>query len=147
MGVIGKSFAFVMFPLSILIILEEMKVFSLTLPVSKILVGAVLMILLQGITLFMLEKNTGKVSFMNIVTAIIFIGIALIAVLINFFKLGIFPKEVNIILGIIMFVEALYALHWFDYLRLFFLNISFLNAIIADITPIKYPKVKSIIPR
>lgn len=111
MGIIGKTFAIVMFPLSIIIVLEELKIYSIAFPINKIVIGAIIMIMLQLITLFMVNKDMGNLSFMNIMTAIIFIGIAMIAGLINLLKLNIFPKEISIILGIIMFVEALYALH------------------------------------
>jgi hypothetical protein len=109
MGVIGKIFAIIMLPLSVLMVLEYFEVFSFSLPIDKIFLGAGLMIALQVITLIMVHVNQGKLMPMNIVTAVVFIGTAAAAV---YFKLsGSFPKEVVLVLAVIMCVEALYALH------------------------------------
>lgn len=110
MGIIGKSFAIVMFPLSILIVLEATDIFKIEFFMDKILLGAILMITLQIITLIMLKSNGGELRIMNLVTAGVFIITALayiIATIINFDL----PSYVPIILGVMMFVEAMYALH------------------------------------
>jgi hypothetical protein len=109
MGFIGKSFAIVMMPLSILIILENMQIYSVTLPVDKVLVGAGLMIVLQLITLFMVHKNTEGLGVMNFVTAFVFIGTAIAAVVSGYFSF--YPKETVFTLGLMMFFESIYALH------------------------------------
>lgn len=109
MGIIGKSFAFVMFPLSILIILEQLGLYSVTLPVDKMRLGAGLMIALQIITLIMLKVRKEELKIMDIMTAVVFIAVAIGAVASGI--LGIFPKEIPLILGVMMFVEGLYALH------------------------------------
>lgn len=109
MGVIGKIFAFLMLPLSILMILEYFKVFSFALPVDKVFLGAGLMTALQLITLTMVMIHQGKILIMNIITAVIFIGTAAAAVV---FKLtGGLKEELVLVLAVIMLVEALYALH------------------------------------
>jgi len=109
MGVIGKSFAFVMFPLSILIVLEELNIYSIYLPINKVILGAVLMIILEIITLVMLFYAYGKPSVMNVVTALVFILTSVAAIGSGVF--GLFQKEVAVVLGVMMFVGALYALH------------------------------------
>lgn len=111
MGFVGKLFAIFMFPLSIIIVLEELGIYSVALPipVDKVVIGAALMVLLQILTIIMLHTDTGGSSFMNYVTAIIFIGSAVGAYFSG--MLGFYPKESHIILGVMMFVEALYALH------------------------------------
>ena len=109
MGVIEKLFALVMFPLSVLIVLQELEIYALELPIDKLLLGSALMIALQTITIIMLHFTNRKLSLMNIVTALIFILTAIAAVL--SMRFGLFQKEAAIILGVMMFVEALYALH------------------------------------
>jgi hypothetical protein len=109
MGAIGKLFAFVMFPLSILIILDELDIYSLLLPINMVIFGAVLMIILEIITIAMLFFTYGKPSVMNVITALIFILTAVTAIGSGVF--GFFEKEISVILGVMMFVSALYALH------------------------------------
>jgi len=110
MGLIGKIFAIVMFPLSILIIFEALGTFSLSLPFNKVIIGAVLMIALQLLTLIFLKINHGKLGLMQYITAGIFIAIALVACFSGFVKF--LPTDrVPLILGAVMLVEALYALH------------------------------------
>jgi hypothetical protein len=110
MGVIGKIFAVVMFPLSILIILESLGIYSLSLPFDKILIGAILMIVLQILTLVFLRLHTGKLNPMQIITAIVFIGLSAAALYSYFFTMA-FKEQIPLILGAVMFVETIYALH------------------------------------
>ena len=86
-----------------------MGLWNVELTINKILLGAAIMIVLQLITIIMLYIHHKRPTMMNFVTAIIFISVALIAIL-NII-LNIFPKEVYVVLGVMMFVEALYALH------------------------------------
>jgi len=111
MGIVGKLFAIVMFPLSILIVLEKLGLYTLALPIDidKVLIGAALMIALQVITLIMLKISNEKLTFMNIITGLIFIATAVAAVL--SMQYGSYTKEAPIVLAVMMFVEALYALH------------------------------------
>ena len=110
MALIGKVFAIAMFPLSIIIILESLDGFSLELPFNKVIIGAVLMIALQVLTLIFLKINHGRLGIMQYLTAGIFILAALVAVFSDF--VSFLPSDkLPLILGVIMFVEALYALH------------------------------------
>jgi len=110
MGIIGKSFAIVMFPLSILIVLETAGIFSITLPFDKIIIGAILMIALQLLTLIFMKLHHSNPSLMNYVTAGVFMAVAVITLAADFLSLS-FQASMPIILGVMMFVEALYALH------------------------------------
>jgi len=110
MAIIGKIFAIAMFPLSIIIILDALGVFSLDLPFNKVLISAVLMIALQVLTLIFLRINHGRLGIMQFLTAGIFILAALVAVFSDF--VSFLPSDkLPLILGVVMFVEALYALH------------------------------------
>jgi len=109
MTFIGKIFAIVMLVLSMLILLEELNIFSFEFPISKIIIGAALMIVLQVITIIMLNVHHSRPTIMNILTASIFILIALAAII--SVTTGFLPKEMPIIMSVTMFVEALYALH------------------------------------
>ena len=108
MGIIGKLFAFIMFPLSILIVMEELGLYYLYSPIDKVIFGAALMIVLEILTIVMLFLNH-KPSIMNIVTAVVFISTAAAAIASGF--LNIYQTEAHIILGVMMFTGALYALH------------------------------------
>lgn len=110
MGFIGKAFAFVMFPLSILIVLEATGAFTLNLPFNKIFIGAILMIGLQLLTLIFVKAHHGHLSFMNIATCVIFMLPAAIYLLSSLFG-NFLQTSIPLILGVMMFVEALYALH------------------------------------
>ncbi len=57
MGIIEKSIAVVMLPLSILIILEEAGIFSFDLFVDKLVIGAILLIGLQVVSLVFSVKH------------------------------------------------------------------------------------------
>lgn len=111
MAIIGKAFAIVMFPLSILIVLEELGIYTLTLPIpmGKILLGAILMVALQVMTVIMLKIHHGKFTVMNILTAGIFILVAIGVATAPFH--GYYQEQAPLILGIMMFGEGLYALH------------------------------------
>ena len=109
MGFIGKIFAVVMFPLAVLIVLEKLGIYSLSLPIDKVILGAIVMIVLQLLTVTMVNKTYGKHSVMSIATTIIFIGTAVLAICSVIF--GFYAKEIPLILAIMMLVEALYALH------------------------------------
>ena len=110
MGLIGKAFACIMFPLSILIIFDALQVLSIKLPFDKILVGALLMIALQVLTLVFLKINHGKLGIMQFLTAGVFCLVALLAVSSSTLSLS-FAAQMPLILGVVMFVETIYALH------------------------------------
>ena len=109
MGSIEKIISVAMLPLGVLIILERFDVFSISLPVNKIILGAALMIVLQLVTTISIHGHNGKPSVMSNVTRGIFMIIAIAAII--FQVTGKFTSEVPLILGIMMIVEALYALH------------------------------------
>ena len=108
MGLIGKTFAIILFPLSIIVLLETIGIVALPFQ-NKVMLGAVLMIGLHLTTLVMLQISKHGVRFMNIATAFIFIAVALAALFSSF--LPAFQKEILIIFSVTMFVEGLYALH------------------------------------
>ena len=110
MGVVEKVLSLVMLPLGILIVLEEIGLYSLSLPFDKVLIGAILMIALQVINLIMLRIQNGTLTFINLVTGSIFIVIGGAYLASNFFGFFVFDG-IRLILGVVMMVEALYALH------------------------------------
>jgi hypothetical protein len=110
MGVIGKLFAVIMFPLSILIIAELLGLFSVNLFFDKILIGASLMILLQLLTLLFLRINVGTLKPMQILTASIFMAISAMALCSPYIDVP-FKEQIPLILGVVMFVETIYSLH------------------------------------
>ena len=110
MTLINKVFAIAMLPFSLLIILEATKVLSIDMPFNKVLVGAILMITLQLLNIIFAKAHNGKLTIMNIITFVIFMAPPLAyfgAVLFGDFLEGNIP----LILGVMMLVEGLYALH------------------------------------
>jgi|GEM_PF-6564531 len=108
--IINKIFAIAMLPFSILIILEATGVFELQLPFNEIAIGAILMITLQILNLIFAKVHNGKIRFITILTAVVFIAPAIayfVSALLGNFLEGSLP----LILGVMMFVEGLYALH------------------------------------
>lgn len=110
MGFLEKSLAFVMLPLSILIILEGIGIYSLSLPVNKVLIGAILMIALQVSNLIFLKISNGTLTVMNVVTGIVFILPAAAYLFSYFFGYNLY-ESLPLIVGVMMFIEALYTLH------------------------------------
>jgi hypothetical protein len=110
MGIIGKSFAFVMLPLSIIIFLDSIKLYTLNLPFDKVFVAALLMIALQIISFVMSYVTHRGVKFVEIITLVAFSlpAIAYIGSTLAAFDL---PSYVPVVLSVLMFVESLYALH------------------------------------
>lgn len=109
MNLIGKTFAIIMLPFSILLLLKEIDLLSFEFPIDIVILGAVLMISLQVLTIMMLHIHNKRPTIMNVLTASIFILIALAAIV--FVTTGYLPSEMPIIMSVTMFVEALYALH------------------------------------
>ena len=110
MSILGKPFALAMFPLGILIVLEETNVFTLDIGISKVLLASVLMIIFQIIHMMTAKTQNQHLGIMQIFTAVIFIlpGLAFIAS--EFFGFFAVPS-ISLIIGVMVFVEALYALH------------------------------------
>jgi len=99
-----------MIPIGILIILREIGVYSLNLPVDIVLIGAILIISLQLINVILLRTQNGTLTAMNVVTAVVLIIPATFYIFSSI--LGYFSIEnIPLIIGVMMFVEAIYALH------------------------------------
>jgi len=109
MGLIEKAISILMFPLGIILILEGLNLYTLVLPIDKMLIGAVLMLALQIVTIIMLKIHSGEVGFTHILTAILFILPA-----VAYFLTGIigpiFGNSLPIIFGVLMFIESWYAI-------------------------------------
>ena len=111
MSIFEKPLAIAMLLVGILIILEEIEVFTLNLPIDKVFIGAILIIALQLINVILLRTQNGTITIMNVVTSIVLIVPAAIYIVSSIF--GIFSiVNISLIIGVMMFVEALYALHW-----------------------------------
>lgn len=110
MGIIGKTFGIVMLPLSLLIILEQTNIYALKLPVDKIMIGAILMIALQLITLIMLKVTHGDLGFKDFLIFFAFSAPGGAYLALYFLGIAI-PSYVPIALAVIMLTESLYALH------------------------------------
>ena len=110
MGAIEKGFAFVMFPLGFLIMIEEMGLFSLSFFLDKTMIGAILMIVLQTITLMTLNMHHEYIRGVNYMTffclilpSALYLGSMMISIS--------FKESLPLIIGVMMFVESLYAFH------------------------------------
>jgi len=109
MGFLEKILAIIMLPISVLVVLEATEIFSIGLPFDKLLIGAGLMIVLQIMTLLFLKLHGGELRPINLIIAAVLIFPAG-AYLVSYF-LAFNISYLPIILGIVMFVEALYAFH------------------------------------
>jgi hypothetical protein len=105
---IGKSFAIVMVPLSIIILLEQIGVYALQLPFDKLLVGAILMIALEIITLIGVIINYKKPSITNMIAVVAFLTPPLIY-LGHLFIGYANPSYIPLIMAVTMFGETIYA--------------------------------------
>lgn len=110
MSFINKIIAIIMLPVAVLVLLGKLGIFSLSLGLDTILIGAVLMILLQAISMFIQYKTNSHISFMSIITGILFISTAFGAIFSSFLP-SVFQDYMPVFLGVMMLVEALYALH------------------------------------
>ena len=102
---ISRILAIIMLPVGALILLEAFDIFSLNILISKVLLGAILMIALQVLNLVMGKMKNGMITMMQIITAIIFI----IPPVLYFF--AIFAEYMPMAIGVMMIIESLYALH------------------------------------
>jgi len=110
MGILEIPLAIAMIPVSILIILEEIGIYSLNLPFDKVLIGAILIIALQLINVILLRTQNGTLTIMNVVTSIVLIVPAAYYIFSSIF--GFFSiVNISLIIGVMMFVEAIYSLH------------------------------------
>ncbi len=110
MGLIEKALAIVMIPISVLIILEAFNVYQIALPFDKILLGAILMVLLQVFVLINMKMHDQDIRMINIITVIVFMLPGALYI-INLYYPIIENNIIPILLGVMMFGEALYAMH------------------------------------
>jgi len=108
MGFVGRIFALVMIPLAILVILEELNMFTLSLFFDKVFIVSVLIIALQIYSIISLVGAGGGLRFINILLFLIFIAPAVAYILRGLVGTW---EPLALIIGIITLVEALYALH------------------------------------
>jgi hypothetical protein len=108
MSLLSKILAFILFPFGIFIILEHTKLYNLPLPFDKALIGAILMVVTQAVTLISLKIYSGELGFRNYLSTVLLLSPAFYYFLSLIFTLPL--KEVMpIILGVTMFVEGTYA--------------------------------------
>ena len=110
MNFLTKILAIIMFPISILIILEQTNIYSIPFPIDKLLIGAILMISLEVLSFIMLKLTGGELRLINILTYIIFI-IPAIAFLVSYLIGLNLHSAVPLILGVMMLAESIYGLH------------------------------------
>ena len=106
----GKVFGIFMLPVSLVIVLAELDIYTFNLPFNVVLIGAVLMIALQVINLFLAKTHNDKLGVMQIITSAIFILPALVFLVTEFTGI-VFVEKINLIVGVMMLAESLYALH------------------------------------
>ncbi|MBI2140246.1 hypothetical protein HYU14_04930 [Candidatus Woesearchaeota archaeon] len=119
MGIIGKSFAFVIIPLGLLLMAENFGFFSLNLSIplplpfpfalTPVILAAGLLLILEIISIVMVVIHFGRPSVMNIVTAVFSVAIAAAAVLAV--KFDYLPKEASIALGVVLVFVGVKAMH------------------------------------
>lgn len=110
MGFIEKTLAIIMLPLGFIVIFEALGLFTAPLPFQEAFVGAILMIVLQIFTMFMAKKHQGEFGVITLLRSIILMLPGIAYIISDLF--GVVSHEsVPVILGVIMIVEAFYALH------------------------------------
>jgi hypothetical protein len=110
MGISEKIFSVAMLPVGILIILEEIELYTLNFPIDKVLIGSILLILVQVINVLLLRTQNGTITPMNVITSIVLIVPGTIYIISSVF--GMFSvANISLIIGVMMFVESTYALH------------------------------------
>ena len=106
----GKVFGIVMLPISLVILLSELDIYIINLPFDVVLIGAVLMIAFQLINVFLAKAHNGTIGIMQIITSVLFILPALVFLITEFTGIAIIEK-INLIVGVMMLAESMYALH------------------------------------
>lgn len=108
MSLLTKTLAFILFPFGIFIILEHTNIYNLAVPFDKALIGAILMIITQAVTLISLKIYSGSLGFRNYLSTVLLLSPAFYyfaSLLISLPLKDIMP----IIMGVTMFVEGTYA--------------------------------------
>jgi hypothetical protein len=111
MDQLRRPAAYVLLPLSVLIILESLRIFSLDVPYirDKVLAVSLIIFLFHGINLAMIAMQKSSGSAIEIATNIVFVLPALLYILDKYANISLIPN-VPLILGVIMLVDSLYQL-------------------------------------
>jgi len=109
MGLIGKSFALVMIPVGLLLLLKQWGYLSLALPINILFLSAGLLVAIEIITLIMVFWHYGKPSFFNLLIATLSVIVAVGAVIADSY--GFYPKESAVALGVVSIFVGVHALH------------------------------------
>ena len=109
MTFINKIIAILMLPVSLLLILEGLRIFNLELSLDKVLIGSILIIILQILNMNNAKQHNSEVRPISALLAIVFIIPGLAYIISLFVNIGMY--DWSTILGIMMLTEALYALH------------------------------------
>ena len=106
MGLLEKALAGVMFPLSIIIILGEVGI-SVKTGFSVLLIGSLLMIALQVISIVYSRIHNNTFRLMHVLTGLLLILPPILYLLpVNYYR-----EILPIIIGVMLFTESLYAFH------------------------------------
>jgi len=105
-----KILSIAMLPFGLLIILEELGLFTINLFFDTVLIGATLMIVIQILTLISLNIHHKNIRIVNYVTAVVLLIPVAIYLLSTFITVS-FQESLPLIIGVMMFVESLYAFH------------------------------------
>jgi hypothetical protein len=100
--------AILLFPIGLLSVLDATGVYSPGIGMDIALIGAVVMIVVQLITLFIVHKEYGH-RFMNIVIFVVFVGTACYYIFSTLSGIGKWAP-LELILGMMMFLEGMYAM-------------------------------------
>ena len=110
MGHHSRIFTVIMFPLGVLIIVEAMGLYTLTLPVDKVLVAAALTLGFQGYNLFLSVVHNRTLRPIQALTTLILVSPSL-----AYFFGGFLPSTITgyvpLAIGIVMVLESLWTLH------------------------------------
>jgi hypothetical protein len=106
-----KLLAIILFPLGILTILKATGVYSLDIGYDLAMIGAILMIVIQLMTLFMVHKEYGHehVKLTSIISFVVFVGVAGYYIVATQISLEMW-SPLPLILGVMMFLEGMYAM-------------------------------------
>ena len=109
---ITKILSVLLLPLGLVSIAQATGIYTFDIGFDVILIGAALMILIQLMTLFIVHKEHGHehISLMNILSFIVFAGVAGYYIISLFAGLDMW-QPLPLILGVMMFLEGMYAMH------------------------------------
>jgi len=110
MGAVDKIIAVFTVAIGFLIILDAVGKYTVDLPLDIVLIGAIALVASQIINLILLKVHNGTITSMQIITHIIII-IPAIAYLATYFVTIPYVEQLPLVLGIVLILESLYALH------------------------------------